>query len=107
MRFRGTNYIPTYRYADSSVIPNSTTPRFDYNGHNAIEGYAPVLDLNLLAPLTGSPVVDKVASIGPSFTPAGANAENLKLVGQYTFPIGVQKRVLKGSALDLGAIEQQ
>ncbi len=87
----------------------TTIPMVDRSAASLIRGDTginpPMLDRTTLVPLVGSPILDKGIT-GPSFTPAGASAANLQLLGQFTSPMGIQTRVLKGSALDLGAIEQ-
>lgn len=106
IRFRGTNYLPTQRYLDNSVVAGTTTPRYDYSGHTAVEGYAPGISTSTYVPSSAAPVLNK-GILGPSFTPAQATAANLVVDREFTFPMGTKARVLNGSAMDLGAFELQ
>lgn len=106
IRFRGVNYLPTRRFADDSFIVGTTTPRFDYTGHTAIEGYAPSIDATTFAPTATSPVLNK-GILGPTTTPAQATAANLVVDREFAAPLGVRTRVQMGAAMDLGAFEQR
>jgi len=106
IRFRGTNYLPTNRYQDDSVVSGTSTRRYDYTGHTMIEGDAPGIDAATFVPSSTSPVLNK-GILGPSFTPAAATAANLVVDREFTAPFGTRARVLKGAAQDLGAFEQQ
>lgn len=105
LRFRGTNYIPTNRYADDSLVSGTTTRRYDYTGHTAVEGYAPGLSTTYV-PTSTSPVLNK-GILGPTFTPSQATAANLVVDREFSAPMGVKIRVMSGSAMDLGAFELQ
>jgi hypothetical protein len=116
---RGANYVPENRNLPDSYsntqVSNGTgwtatnTPMVDTSAATLFIGDTrknpPKLDATTMAPLTGSPALD-AGITGPSFTPSGAAADNLTLIGEYTYPRGVKNRILKGSAFDLGAIEQ-
>jgi hypothetical protein len=106
IRFRGTNYLPTDRYLDNSLVAGTTTRRYDYTGHTKIEGYAPGINTTSFVPTLTSPVLDK-GILGPTSTPSGVTAANLVVDREFTAPFGTRTRVLKGSAMDLGAFEQQ
>lgn len=58
-----------------------------------------------LAPLSNSSVIGQAQNIGPSFYPTGVSSDNLKVVGQYTFPIGAKTRTTSNAKFSLGAQE--
>ncbi|WP_290873714.1 hypothetical protein [Aquabacterium sp.] len=128
LSLKGTNYVPTNwdpaekgRYvqtakrntADMSMIfpatwTTTTTKMIDLSAATLIVGdtrsNSPQLNATTLVPTASSPVLNKGIN-GPSFTPTGATAANLVLQGEYTSPIGIKTRVMKGTAMDLGAFE--
>lgn len=106
IRFRGVNYIPTRRHLDDSLVAGTTTRRYDYTGHTAVEGYAPGINGTTYAPTTGSPVLNR-GILGPTFTPTGATAANLKVDREFTAPLGTKARTTNTTSSALGAFEPQ
>lgn len=125
IRFRGTNYLPTDRYLDNSLVAGTSTRRYDYTGHTKIEGYAPGINTTSFVPTSTSPVLDKGIVLPslpdalyekkqdtktlewvPDLTKPLVRTENLAVDREFTAPFGTRARVLKGSAMDLGAFEQ-
>jgi len=104
VRFRGVNYLPTNRTGDDSLVAGTTTRRYDFTGHTAIQGNAPGINSTTFVPAAGSPILDK-GILGPTTTPAQATAANLVVDREFTAPLGVKPRVQMGSDLDLGAFE--
>ena len=106
IRFRGVNYLPTNRTGDDSLVAGTTTRRYDFTSHSAIQGNAPGINSSTFVPTSGSPILDK-GILGPTTTPAQATAANLVVDREFTAPLGVKPRVQMGSAMDLGAFELQ
>ncbi len=100
LQFTGRNYVPKPWYpTDPTKTANVQTA-----GATLISGNAAMLDASYV-PQTLSPALDQ-GGVGPSFTPAGANAPHLMLTHQYRDGGGMVPRTTSGSAPDLGALER-
>lgn len=86
LKFVGTNYVPPNWYPSK---PGSQAD-VQKKGATMLAGNNPKLDANGL-PLPGSPVLNQ-PDAGPSFTPPGAIAENLRVEHQYKTGVGIVPR---------------
>ena len=86
LQFIGSNYVPTNWW---STVPGQTAD-VRTSGANLIVGLNAKLDDNFV-PLADSPVLDQ-ALLGPSMTPAGADAPNLRVMHQYKEGVGIALR---------------
>lgn len=90
LKFVGTNYVPTGWYPSKPDSPADVRKK----GATMLTGNNPKLDANGL-PLAGSPVLNQ-PDAGPSFTPPGAIAENLRVEHQYKTGVGIVPRPASG-----------
>ncbi|MBI2733905.1 MAG: right-handed parallel beta-helix repeat-containing protein [Aquabacterium sp.] len=90
LKFVGTNHVPPNWYPSK---PGSAAD-VQTKGARMMAGQDPKLDTNGL-PLAGSPVLNQ-PDAGPSFTPPGAIAENLRVEHQYKTGVGIVPRPPSG-----------
>jgi len=83
LQFTGSNYVPTGWWP---TVPNQSAD-VRTAGANLIVGLDPRLDADF-TPLAGSPVLSQTI-VGPSSTPDGATAANLKVAHQYKEGVGI------------------
>ncbi|WP_161784226.1 right-handed parallel beta-helix repeat-containing protein [Aquabacterium sp. NJ1] len=86
LKFVGTNYVPPIWYPSKPGSPADVQKKAAI----MLAGSNPKLDANGL-PLPGSPVLNQ-PDAGPSFTPPGAIAENLRVEHQYKTGVGIVPR---------------
>lgn len=90
LRFVGTNHVPPNWYPSK---PGSAAD-VQKKGASFMASSDPKLDASGL-PLAGSPVLNQPEA-GPSFTPPGAIAENLRVEHQYKTGVGIVPRPPSG-----------
>lgn len=86
LRLVGANYVPQGWVASKPDVQADVV----HAGARLIPGLDPKLDA-VGIPLAGSPVRDQL-EMGPSFTPPGAMAENLRVEHQYKIGVGIAPR---------------